>query len=273
MAADEYVSLLVASIIAFLMPYIARRLNIPVMVGEITLGIVVGFASVGIERLTGEAFLAFDEESHVYFLSEIGFIFLLFLAGLEIDFNMIGERGIRPFLKSVVMFLLTLVLAFGITLSLHLKAPFFMALVIATTSLGVVIPVVRELGISKTRFGQDIILSAIIADFATMILIPLAVGLNTPDANVGITLLIIPVLGLAVMGAGHSGSAVAWPSVAESFARPDSDLGVVIAVAVAGYGGASLLQGRLTRYFGTGTLLIAGAASVVAGFTIYATVS
>ena len=47
--ADElqYVSLLVASVIAFLMPYLARRLNIPVMVGEITLGIAVGFFGVG----------------------------------------------------------------------------------------------------------------------------------------------------------------------------------------------------------------------------------
>ena len=91
--ANEYVSLLIASVIAFLMPYLARRVKIPVMVGEIVLGIAVGFVNVGIEHWTGDPFLTFEKESHAFFLSEIGLIFLLFLAGMEIDFNMIGERG------------------------------------------------------------------------------------------------------------------------------------------------------------------------------------
>ncbi len=230
--ADElqYVSLLVASVIAFLMPYIARRINIPVMVGEITLGIAVGFVGVGLEHFTGETFLDFATDSHVYFLSEIGFIFLLFLAGLEIDFNMIEERGPKPVLKSIVMFLLTLILASGATMALGLEAPFFMALVIATTSLGVVIPVVRELGISKTKFGQDIILAAIIADFATMILIPLAVGLTIPGENVYISLAIIPILFLVFWFIYKFGGYLMWrwPGPMSKFFRADdpSETGV-----------------------------------------------
>jgi len=90
---------------------------------------------------------------------------------------------------------------------------------------------------------------------------------------VALLFLIIPVVGFVVMGVSGSAGAVAWPSVAETFARPDSDLGVIIAVAVTGYGGASLLQGKLARHFSTGTLLIGGAACIVIGLTMFATVS
>ena len=134
------------------MPYLANRLNIPVIVGEIVLAIGVGFIFVFIERTTGLVFLTFESGSAVYFLSEIGLIFLLFLAGLEIDFNMISERGAKPIGWGVLAFVATFTIAFGLVLLIGLEAPFFMALVVSTTSLGVVLPVVREKGIIKSQY-------------------------------------------------------------------------------------------------------------------------
>ena len=49
-------------------------------------------------------------------------------------------------------------------------------------------------------------------------------------------LLSIAVVGLTALGIGGSATAVAWPSMADTFTRPISDLGVVVAAFVTGYG-------------------------------------
>jgi Kef-type K+ transport system membrane component KefB len=59
----------------------------------------------------------------------------------------------------------------------------YMALILSTTSVGVVIPILREMGISKTNLGQDIILGAIIADFATMMMIPVVSLIEVGNAT------------------------------------------------------------------------------------------
>jgi Kef-type K+ transport system membrane component KefB len=219
----EYLTLLVASVIAFLMPYVANRLNIPVIVGEIVLAIGVGFVFVFVERLTESTILTFDEESSVYFLSEIGLIFLLFLAGLEIDFNMISERGSRPMLMGVVAFIATFTIALGLVMVMRLDAPIFMALVVSTTSLGVVLPVVRELNITRTPYGQDIILGAIIADFGTMLMIPIVVA-----AQKGTSLLlptvVLPLIALFFVFMYYIGGYLIWrwpAAMAKFFANED----------------------------------------------------
>ncbi len=206
----EYVTLLVASVIAFLMPYLAKRLNIPVIVGEIVLAIGVGFVFLFIERVTGLTFLTFeDKTSAVYFLSEIGLIFLLFLAGLEIDFNMISERGARPMMMGIIAFLATFTIALGLVYIIGMDAPIFMALVVSTTSLGVVLPVVREMGIVRTPYGQDIILGAIIADFGTMLMIPIVVAAQK-GSSLLLPLIVLPLIAIFFIAMYFVGGYLIW---------------------------------------------------------------
>ncbi len=205
----EYVTLLVASVIAFLMPYLAKRLNIPVIVGELVLAIGVGFVFVFIERVSGIQFLTFEEGSAVYFLSEIGLIFLLFLAGLEIDFNMISERGARPMMMGIIAFLATFTLALALVYVIGLEAPIFMALVVSTTSLGVVLPVVREMGMVRTPYGQDIILGAIIADFGTMLMIPIVVAAQKGSSML-LPLIVLPLIAIFFIAVYFVGGYLIW---------------------------------------------------------------
>lgn len=146
-------------------------MGIPVIVGEILFGILAGVINRGVEYAWDVTIISFGEEGGLYFLSEIGLIFLLFLAGLEIDINVIEERGIRAVLFGVVMFLI----AFGLSLAFMrvMDMGVYMALILSTTSVGVVIPILREMRMTKTPLGQDVILAAIVADFATMMMIPL----------------------------------------------------------------------------------------------------
>jgi len=219
---DEYISLLVASVIAFLMPYLATRAKIPVIVGEILLGVAVGFVNVVVDWLTGTTFLEFESGTPVYFLSEMGIIFLLFLVGLEVDFNMLRERGPLPLATNVTMFMATLVLALGATWAIGIESPVFMALVLATTSLGIVMPVVREAGISRTRFGQDILLLAIIADFATMMLLPVVIGLES-GSGVWLGAMMVPVVLFTFLLLYFLGGQIMWrwPAALSRLFKPD----------------------------------------------------
>ena len=98
MVINPFYSLLIVALIAFFIPFLAKRLGIPVIVGEISFGILVGILNVFIRDHWNVVIISFEEGTGLDLLAEIGLIFLLFLAGLEIDINVIDERGIRAVL-------------------------------------------------------------------------------------------------------------------------------------------------------------------------------
>jgi len=69
------------------------------------------------------------------------------------------------------------------------------ALILSTTSLGVVVPVLKERGLSSGRFGQTLLIAALIADFATMLLITVVVA--TLSHGLTLDILLIGVLFVA----------------------------------------------------------------------------
>lgn len=183
METNGFIPLLIIVLLAFLIPIVLTRfktLGIPVVVGEIVVGILIGRS--GLNLIPGH-------DPILEFLGEFGLVFLMFLAGLEIDFSNLGEiatgsnrqqRSWGPLSLGALTFLLTLLLATGIGFALAntnlVRNPYMMALVLSTTSLGVVVPVLKEKGLSTGRFGQAILMAALIADFGTMLLITILVA-------------------------------------------------------------------------------------------------
>jgi Kef-type K+ transport system membrane component KefB len=138
--------------------------RLPSVVLEIVIGILVGPAVLG--------WVHVDDPVQVF--STVGLAYLLFLAGLEIDFERLRGRVLRLALLGFVVSL-----CIAIVVGLLLKAggfasqPLFMAIVLSATSLGVLVPVLKDAGESSSTFGQLIIASGTIADFATVILLSL----------------------------------------------------------------------------------------------------
>ena len=208
-----FTPLLIVIALAFSVPLVLmrfQRLRLPIVVGEILAGIVVGRSGFG---------WVTNEDALLTLLAEFGFVFLMFLAGMEIDFanlNMerahsVPGRGARTSLSaagkhrlrtlgpvplSLLSFLLTLALStiVGFTL-LRLglvHSPWMMALIMSTTSLGVVMPVLKEQELTRGRFGQSILIAALIADFTTMLLITIVVA--TVSHGLTFEILLISVL-------------------------------------------------------------------------------
>lgn len=186
-APPQFTGLALVLTLAVLVPLLFSRLQrvrVPVVVGEIVAGVLLGRSGLG----------WIDPRDPVLrLLAEVGFVFLMFLAGMEIDLSALGlgpgvalavegeaDRRPSPLLLGLEHFALTLLLASGAAywfwragLAQNL---FLMALVLSTTSLGVVMPVVKEHGYLGERYGQTLLVTALLADFVTMVLITVQVA-------------------------------------------------------------------------------------------------
>ena len=185
--AFSFVPLLLVAALAFLVPLIAARFKkfpIPVVVGEILIGVVIGKSGLNL--------VGYD--STLQFLAEFGFAYLMFLAGMEVDIDLLrtpknGKNGngafaqkppTNPVLLAVVILGLTFVLALLVAVCLtqagFITQPWLMSLVLSTTSLGLIVPVLKERKLTTTPFGQALLMTALIADFVTMFLITIVAG-------------------------------------------------------------------------------------------------
>jgi Kef-type K+ transport system membrane component KefB/Trk K+ transport system NAD-binding subunit len=184
--------------LAFLVPMVLTRfpqLRIPVVVGEILAGMVIGRS--GLDLV--------PENATLEVLAALGFAFLMFLSGLEIDFSMLsalnrsGQRGrIHPIVTGLIILALTIGIALSVAVVLSrlglVGSPWLLALILSTTSLGIVLPVLREHSLSSTLYGQTILLAALIADFVTMVLITVVVAILSGGITLEVLLVGVLVL-------------------------------------------------------------------------------
>ncbi len=144
---------------ALICPLIAPRLGVPEAVLQIGYGMVVG--ALGLVGTGGEA----GEVLAV--LSELGFILLMFGAGLEIDFDAVERGGRSGILRGLGVAVGGLVVSAALALTLGL-GPFYIV-VLSATSIGLAVVVLRETGTASTNMGQAILLIGSIGEFLTLI--------------------------------------------------------------------------------------------------------
>jgi Kef-type K+ transport system membrane component KefB len=203
MADISLTGVLIVAAIAFTVPLVlglAPTLHLPSVVLEIVAGIVIGPAILGLVEV----------DLPLQVLALLGLAFLLFLAGLEIDLDRLRGARLR---SAATGFVVSLAVALGIALGLYaagfIQAPLLVAIILSSTSLGIVIPVLADAGHSSTTLGQLIIASSSIADFGAIIL--LSLFFSEDSSSVWSTLLLIGgfvvlviATGLALAEAEHS---------------------------------------------------------------------
>lgn len=189
--------------IAFVVPLLLGffpRVRVPAVVLEIGAGIVVGPSVLG----WVEADLA------VEVLAVLGLAFLLFVAGLEVELDRLRGRSLRI---ASAGFGLTFALALGASLLLDVaglvETPLLVAVILSATSLGVVVPVLKDAGEAGSEFGQFVITSSSMADFGAVILLTLlfsgeAAGTGAKLLLLGGIVVLAAVVGLALARAGRA---------------------------------------------------------------------
>jgi Kef-type K+ transport system membrane component KefB len=175
-------SLLVVVAIAFASPFLlglfpSVRLPSPVL--EIVAGIVVGPAVLGWAHA----------DQTVAVMATIGLAFLLFLAGLEIEFGKLRGQVLRlTALGFAISFAIAVASGFVLKSAGVVQTPLLVGIILCATSLGVIIPVLKDAGEISSTFGQLVVAAGSIADFGAIILLS---AFFSGQGGTGATLILI----------------------------------------------------------------------------------
>ncbi|MBR2425660.1 MAG: cation:proton antiporter [Lentisphaeria bacterium] len=170
-------------------PFLFRRFGIPMVISLLVVGMaigptgldLVGFGSRALKFLgSNPATTAEHFNSLVNSLGSLGLVFLMALAGMEADFKLIRAARQPVIALSILTFLLPAIAGYFVYyyfLPNDLSGKLLYASLFASHSVGIVFPVMRELKLSQTRFGAAVLISTVITDIASIILLAVSVQL------------------------------------------------------------------------------------------------
>jgi Kef-type K+ transport system membrane component KefB len=253
MIAISFNSVLIIAGVAVLVPVVLGllpRLPVPDPVLEVIAGIVVGPAVLGWVRV----------DAPVQVLSDLGLGMLLFLAGLEIDIERL--RGPLARLAGAafgVSVVLALACAYAFRLAGQAPHPLLLAIILMSTSAGLLLPLLKDAGQEATRFGQLVMTAAALAEIVPILLLSLffsAASKTTADqlVSLAIFLALLVLIGLAL---GRVRRLSALDRMLEHLADSSAQLRVRAALALA------LACGVLAYRFGFASILGAFAAGLL----------
>lgn len=193
---DPHVSfsgLLAVALVAFAAPLLASAVPgrpVPPVVLLIVAGIVMGPAGLGLVTI--------DEPIRIVAL--LGLAVLLFLSGLEVEIaNLRGERLRRALVSLAISGALALATAGALAQAGLTGAPLLLAVILVGTSLGIVIPILSDAGLSHGPFGQGLIAAASVADVASIVLLSVVFSRSAGGPAEGLVLLALLVALAAVL--------------------------------------------------------------------------
>ena len=220
---DELVLVLVVAAVVPLALAAVPRLAVPAAVVEILAGIVLGPDVLGLVRV--------DEV--VAALATVGLAFLLFLAGLEIDLQQLRGRSGRLALRGLLGSLLaaavvgTALQAAGLVGDGRLVGVLLLA-----TSLGLVLPVLRDAGLSDRPLGQLVVAGSSLGEVAALVLLSLvsSTGGGGPGAVVLLVLLLVGTALLVLLAALRTGRSARLSAGVDRLADTSAQIRVRLAV-------------------------------------------
>jgi len=187
----QFVNLLVIAAAAVAAPLLAEfvpRGLLPPVVLEVVAGVVLGPQVLDVLHV----------DVAVEILSLMGLGFLLFLAGMELVPSSLWNRQSR-----IGLLVYVAGAALSVPLAVALRAAGadgdirILAIALTSTSLGVIVPVLRDSGASTTGFGQTVLVTATIGEFGSLLIFTVLFSADPKSTPVQI----LYVAGLAVSGA------------------------------------------------------------------------
>lgn len=171
---------LVFSLILFIIlvsPVIFKRLNIPGIIMLIISGIIIGPFGFGL----------LEQNSAIDLFSKIGLLYIMFIAGLELDMNQFKVNKNKSFLFGFFTFIIPLAIGFPVCfffLGYDFNASFLTASMFATHTL-IAYPIVSKLGVSKNEAVAVTVGGTILTDTAVLIILAVILG-NAQEGGITI---------------------------------------------------------------------------------------
>ncbi len=212
---------------------LSKRLGQPAVLGELLAGVLLG------PSLFNFFHLAWFTDAHlgenVKHLAELGVIFLMFLAGLEIDLREMAKTGRAAALAGVLGVVAPILLGLGT--AWLFKYPFieavFIGIVLSATSVSISAQTLMELGVLRRRESLTLLGAAVIDDVLVILVLSvfLALGVGA-SGGLGGVLIVFARMGVYLLVAAALGFLLV-PRVAEWTARLPISQGLMSFVIVA----------------------------------------
>ncbi len=169
---DNLLVALLAGTLILLASMLSVELGLSVALIEITMGVV------------GANLFGLQTTGWIDFLASFASIVLTFLAGAEVDVDLMREKAKESLLIGGLSFLLPFIGAMAFAywgLGWSVQASQITGVALSTTSLAVVYSVLAETGLIDTRIGKTIMAATFVTDFVTALALSLL--FITPNAN------------------------------------------------------------------------------------------
>ncbi len=162
-------------IIILLAPILLRKLNLPGIIGLIISGVIIGPFGLNI----------LEKNSAVDLFSTIGLLYIMFIAGLDLDLNEFKSNRNKSILFGFFTFILPLTIGFPVChylLGYNFNASLLVASMFSTHTL-IAYPIVSKLGISKNEAVAVTVGGTILTDTAVLMILAIIMGNNQGSLN------------------------------------------------------------------------------------------
>lgn len=187
------VAFLVLIALIAVVPALVRRWHIPSVVAIMGVGILIGPHGLGvlgeIARWIPSEVDAGALRGVVDAFGFLGLVFLMGLAGAETDLRMLVNEKKAVALLSIFTFLLPAGAGFFVYWcfdSAHPISAWVYASLFASHSIGIVFPVIREMGLVRSRFGIAVLSSTVITDILSLVLLAVCVQVQSRQMGGGL---------------------------------------------------------------------------------------
>jgi Kef-type K+ transport system membrane component KefB len=182
------------------MAEVARKFKQPAVVGELLAGIMLGPTILGTISLDSFHALFPDTGASAVILdgfTTVAVVMLLFIAGLEVDLHIVFQQGKQAIFSSLFGLVIPFFLGFIIPYSFpaffggagspdHLLFALFMGTAMAISALPVIVRIMMDLKLFKTRIGMLVVASAMIDDVIGWMIFSIILGMIGRGANIGV---------------------------------------------------------------------------------------
>ena len=183
-----------AAALATIVSQLSPRLFLPTVVVEIVFGILMGPEVLDIANV----------DPYIVFLSDFGLVVLFFLAGIEVVHSNVPRRLIaRGSLGWGISLALGAIAGFALEAAGVGASGWLIAVAVATTALGTLMPILSDAGVLRSPLGQNTLGAAVAGEFWPIVVISLFLtGAHATTAS------IVLLIGFGLIVAGAAGIAV-----------------------------------------------------------------
>jgi Kef-type K+ transport system membrane component KefB len=237
----------------------ARKLHQPAVIGEIVAGILLGPTVLGmLQPEWFEALFPAASDAGIVLTGfvQVAVVMLLFIAGLEVDLHIVWQQGRQAVTTSVFGLIIPFSIGFtfpyffseffGINdISARLTFALFMGTAMAITALPVIVRILMDLNIFRSRMGLLVVASAMVDDLVGWLIFSVILGLiGKGGGSMSLLNTIILTIGYAAfmltIGRGLLNKVLPW--VNKKLAWPGGVLSISLALC--------FLAGAFTEYIG-----------------------